>query len=297
MPRDRANLMVSWKAVAIGATTVALAALTGLAVVATIKNADTLSVVALAVAIVAFVVQILVFIVQAAAASQQDLRAQELYGSTMSILSTIEEKAEGTRRDVSTINEKMLEAILGKAISETAISTSPGSADFGEIVAERAARLVGPSVMVTEHEVSKTIPRFGSELYAEFPERSGVQRVLPKIKDLDPNELMILAILGRDEVQFIHGNRPYAGLRIPDPDKLLEAGLIREGKARGTGDRIYVLTDDGMIAARILLAADVPSSEMASVAGIRKSVRDLDRRAGSIGRVFDEESLDEASVN
>src|SRR6516165_11352484 len=110
MASDRANLVVSWKAVAIGAITVALSSLTGLAVVATVKNADTLSVVALAVAIVAFVIQILVFIVQAAASSQQELRAQELYGSTMSALSTIAEKAEGTRRDVSTISERMLSA-------------------------------------------------------------------------------------------------------------------------------------------------------------------------------------------
>jgi hypothetical protein len=141
MVNSKADLVISWKAVAIGATTVALAALAGLAIVSTIKNADTLSVVALAVAIVAFVIQILVFIAQAAASSQQELRAQELYGSTMSILSTIEEKAEGTRRDVSTINEKMLGAILGKAISETRISTSPESMDFGEVVAEKVARM------------------------------------------------------------------------------------------------------------------------------------------------------------
>jgi hypothetical protein len=127
---NNANFIVSAKAVAIGAVTVAIAALAGLAVVATIKNADTLAVVALAVAIVTFVVQILVYIVQAAASSQQELRAQELHGRTTSTLSKIEEKAEGTRREVSTIRKEMLPALIGKATAEAQISDHLDPADL-----------------------------------------------------------------------------------------------------------------------------------------------------------------------
>ena len=253
MASDRANLVVSWKAVAIGAITVALSSLTGLAVVATVKNADTLSVVALAVAIVAFVIQILVFIVQAAASSQQELRAQELYGSTMSALSTIAEKAEGTRRDVSTISERMLSAILGKAMSETAISTSPESADFVEAVAGRVAQFaeeaawpVEPDVMVPLYTGNQASSRFGLGMYI-FPSPSEVQHILPKIEDLDGYELSILAILGRDLNQFDRGVVPFAGVTIDAPGRLIEKGLIQDrtsptgfpGVSKGPDGRRY----------------------------------------------------------
>jgi hypothetical protein len=276
MVNSRANLIISWKAVAIGATTVALAALAGLAVVATIKKADTLSVVALAVAIVAFVIQILVFIAQAAASSQQELRAQELYGSTMSILSTIEEKAEGTRRDVNTINEKMLGAILGKAISETRISTSPESADFGEVVAEKVARMATPDIIVSDNSRNEAFPRRASDIYV-FPTHSEVHRILPGVKDLNSTNLLALAILGQDQEQFDSGRQPYAGFYVTNPDQLMEKGLIREDYPPQHRGPVHVLTDDGRIAARVLLAYDVPPGEKASAADIRASARAFDK--------------------
>jgi ribose 5-phosphate isomerase len=59
-PTSRSHLILSLRALAIASAIVALASLTVLVVVASIKEVDTLSTVALAVAIVAFVVQIIV---------------------------------------------------------------------------------------------------------------------------------------------------------------------------------------------------------------------------------------------
>jgi hypothetical protein len=281
--KSKADLVISWRAIAIGATTVALAALAGLTVVSTIKSVDTLSVVALAVAIVAFVIQILVFIAQAAASSQQELRAQELYGSTMSILSTIEEKTEGTRRDVSTINEKMLGAILGKAISETRVSTPPESADFGEVVAEKVARMAISDITVSENSQGETFLLHSSNMYT-FPMHTEVRRILPGIKVLSPTDLLALAILGQDQEQFDSGRQPYAGFNVANPDQLLQKGFVREDYSPQHRGPVHVLTDDGRIAARVLLAHDVPADEKATVTDIRASARSFDRGRGF--RVF-----------
>lgn len=83
---------IRWKTVALWAVITALVSLTALAVVATIASADTLSVVALALAVMAFVVQIIVFIVQGNAASQQAADTAALNAQTLRALATIEEK-------------------------------------------------------------------------------------------------------------------------------------------------------------------------------------------------------------
>ena len=264
-----------------GALTVALAALAALAIVATIKKTDPLSLVALAVAIVAFVVQILVFTVQAETSLRQDLRAQELYGSTMSLLSTIAEKAEGTRRDVNMINERMLGAILGKAISETVIaSPSSSDADFGEIVAEKAMSLVGASIMFPDqHRNANSY----SDMYT-FPGHSEVERVFSRVESLNAYELWVLSLLGRDQEQFELGNRDYPGIHVPDPRHLIEKGFVSEERAQGRF--IHMLTEDGRIAARLLLASEVPASEVDGVTEIRKAARATDRKTYRGGMIF-----------
>jgi hypothetical protein len=118
--------------------------------------------------------------------------------------------------------------------------------------------------------------------------------VLPKLESLSAYDLAVLAMLGRDEAEFILGKRSYAGLRVPEPDSLIEGRLIREAEAPG-GEMVHVLTGEGRMAARILLAKDVPSSKPPQVATIRESARELDKRTGDSGRIFDDESHDQTS--
>jgi hypothetical protein len=251
MSDNRANLSVSWRAVAIASTTVALTSLVICAIIATINKADTLSVVALGLAVVAFTVQIMLFIVQAAAASQQSLRAQEIYGSTIRVLATIEEKTEGTQRAVSNINDRMLGALLGKAIPETASAgVSVASPEFSSAVAERVSELANQTRR-SNSETKRQIPSSdiiapsnivrGSDkpkAYA-FPEPKEVREIMPKLKGLDPQSLLSLARLGEDEAR----NSLIKGLPIIiGDDTLFERGLIRRIRPHWSSQPVFVLS-------------------------------------------------------
>lgn len=275
MAAERENLIVSWKGVAIGATTVALAALATVAVVATIKGADTLSVVALSLAIIAFIVQILVFIVQAAASSQQELRAQELYASTIKILSTIEEKAEGTRRQVTTINDRMLEAILSKAIPETAISTRSTALNFSEAVTDRAVQLANQADMQAPDRsvLRRRDSHENSEMYT-YPGNSEAERLITRLQDLPSNDLYALRVLGEDEDQYVGGGVSLSltpGLAVQLP-RLVANGLVTSVERSWSKVPVSILTSDGKVAARLLLTEEIPEDAPDGLFEIRKKM-------------------------
>jgi hypothetical protein len=274
---NRANLSISWKSVAIGAAIVALGALTLAAIVATIKQADTLSVVALGVAVVAFAIQIIVFIVQAAAASEQSLRAQEVYGSTLKVLATIEEKAEGTRQTVSTINDKMLGVLIGKATSEAVASeVSVTSPNFSTEVAERVVDFASRNRDLSEPERGRISDRVPEIKAVTFPRASDLERVLPKITDLEPfGGLSALERLGRDWIKYA-SDTTYSGLpSISNAKVLYDRGLVRRVRRRWWEDTpVFVLSPDGEIAARILLADDLPLDAPAEAIAIREILQE-----------------------
>jgi hypothetical protein len=259
MSDDKATLTVSWKIVAIGATIVALTALVLCAIVATIDKADTLSVVALGLAVIAFIIQIIVFIVQAAAAAQQDLKAQEIYGSTLRVLATIEEKAEGTQRTVSTMSDRMLAALLEKVIPETAnAGVSIASPEFSSVVAERVGELVrtqdsNPTAPSTSALTAYDLMSPRTDMYT-FPDLEEVQHVAPLMADLPYLAFVSLTYLGEDL-----SKSPVIGLTVLNEGRALyEKGLVHRIR-RGSGNNpVYVLTPDGAIAARALLSDDVP---------------------------------------
>jgi hypothetical protein len=272
MASNNANLSVSWKSVAIAATVVAITSLIICGIIATINKADTLSVVALGLAIIAFVIQILIFIVQAAAAAQQDLHAQEIYGSTLRALATIEEKSEGTQRAVSTINDRMLVALLGKAIPEAASMGLPiSSPEFSDAVAERVGELANQA-RKSSSSASQTPdkqqdePQQDDDFIYTFPSNKEVQEALPALLELDMEAVSGLRYLGQD---YSHSsiNR---GLRaIPGAAQLHEKGLVRRVRKAWSRDPIYILTPRGQTAARILLARDTPSDAPVEIQAIR----------------------------
>jgi hypothetical protein len=303
MTDNSATLSVSWKTVAIAATIVALTALVICAIIATINKADTLSVVALGLAIIAFVIQILVFIVQAAVAAQQDLHAQEIYGSTLRVLATIEEKAEGTRRAVSTINDRMLVALLGKAIPETALAGVPvSSPEFSSAVAERVGELASQSRRENPSQTQLFIPGHsrplrGDDSIYSFPEPNEVRRVAPALSDLGGDALSGLRYLGDDRANSSEMN----GMRvIPGSVELYERGFVRRVRKDWSPDPVYVLTADGLIAARVLLARDLPNGVSAEATTIRAKLAKWDQEMDEQGRnlasqvpVEDEPSADD----
>jgi hypothetical protein len=276
MPDNKANLSVSWKAVAIAATVIAVTSLVICAVIATLNKANTLATVALGLAIIAFIVQILVFIVQAAATTQQGVQAQEIYGSTLRVLATIEEKAEGTQRAVSTINDRMLGALLEKAIPETASSGVPfSSPEFSNAVAERVNELAGQARSSRPVARSENTSRGRSPQTSEmqtFPDIKDARRVMPKLVDLDNAALQSLNSLGEDQASA----SPFKGLPYLVSDKeLYERGLARRIQAEWSNRPVFVLTPDGITATRMLRSLDIPSNAPPGLADVRAKLQKL----------------------
>ena len=90
------GFLVSWKATAIVAIVIATTCLGSLAVVASVKSADLLSTIALALAISAFTVQIIIFFGQTAVTTQQVSQASTVYVDTKALLTRIETQAQAT---------------------------------------------------------------------------------------------------------------------------------------------------------------------------------------------------------
>lgn len=294
MTDNRTDLSIAWRTIAVASAIVALGALVAAAIVATVKHADTLSVIALAVAIVAFVVQILVFIAQAAAASAQEVRAQEIYGSTLKVLATIEEKAEGTHQVVSSISDRMLTAIIGKAIPDAVESgVSVDSAAFSVEVANRVTDLVrqvnpeDASVVSPSSRASNVAPiatvaqRRDLRLSADdlqYPIEINLDKILERMLKLDARSLQHLSQLGTDYVAF-HSTPELLGLALPvEVQKpLLDAGMIRLvdrplASGRAARPKAWILTENGQLAARILLAPSIPDGAPEVVLKVRETL-------------------------
>jgi len=256
-----ANLSISWKAVAIGAVVLALAACVLAAIVATVKQADTLSVVALGVAVIAFIIQIIVFIVQAAAATEQSLRAQELYGSTIRLLATIEEKAEGTRQAVTTINDKMLAALIEKAIPEAASAGfATDSVRFGEEVAQRVSKMANQVIANPSPTVgASSVGEDSAPITLTFPDSNAVSRILPKLNEMAAyGGLTDLDRLGRDWMKYGRSGELSGLSMLAAAKPLYDQGFVRRVRRPWDKEPVFTLTPDGETAARMLLAKDVP---------------------------------------
>ncbi|MFI9642784.1 hypothetical protein ACIG87_22440 [Micromonospora sp. NPDC051925] len=133
MGENQGSVRLNWRDIAIWSMIISIALVAVISIVTTVKDADTLSVVALALAVIAFVAQIIVFIVQAAAANDQQMKAQEVYSQTMRALTLIEEKMEGTRQTVNTMNEQLLARVLNGSLPEPVAkeAMAAGTGDAG----------------------------------------------------------------------------------------------------------------------------------------------------------------------
>ncbi len=176
--------------VAVASIVVALASLAALAVVASVKSADTLATVALGLAVIAFVVQLIVFIVQSQVASQQDLRAQEVYGSMMGVLAELRERTQGTQTAITSINERLLEHVLGKAIGESGAPL--GASSYAPEVARALSHLLtsnpgtggGPVATVSSKPRPRGKPRKQSDAAGDWPTGRALGDPRPDVGDL-----------------------------------------------------------------------------------------------------------------
>jgi hypothetical protein len=130
-----------------------------LAVVASIKKADTLSTVARAVAVVAFFGQLIVFVVQVAAANSQTVRSKSCIRERVSVLDDINRRTEQIREEVRA-SVGVVEDILkpsatsshAEALRDLRRSSDPGSVRQAEKLPSSLRFRITPSQRVVRSE-------------------------------------------------------------------------------------------------------------------------------------------------
>ncbi|MGW2146646.1 hypothetical protein ACWCOT_20230 [Nonomuraea bangladeshensis] len=298
MSANSTQMSLPWKTVAVTSAVIALTSLCVAAVVSSTNNADALSVVALGLAVLAFIIQIIVYIVQAQAASQQQLQAQEVYGSTLKALAAIEEKTEGTRQTVTTINERMLEAFLGKAIPQAQdAGLSPTSPDFYRIVAERVSEYLQLNREVaSDRRQTRTEAPASSSAYrrarrarrtelpadssiAQFPDREELDKALRLIDDLSIHDLDKIKRLGLDHARYEKDSDVTPGVDLyTGAKKLYDRKLVRRYKPTWSDRPVFALTPEGVLVARLILAPSIPEWAPDRAREVREQLAEQERQ-------------------
>ena len=127
-PKPRTGLVVSWQVLAVVLVLVTVASLTSLSIVATIKNVDALSTVALALAVLAFGAQLVGSIVQGQASTQQMLQSERLNAETRSLLSEVRVTSQEIRATQSGLVDRLMGPVLTHAAIEL-LTSFPDEAD------------------------------------------------------------------------------------------------------------------------------------------------------------------------
>jgi hypothetical protein len=138
------EITVSWRSVAVAALVLAIGSGTSLAVVASIRNADGLAVVALALAIIAFGSELLIAGVQVLLAARQQEDAHRLGSESLAALAEVRTLAGDLALGLRTQFDRVLEHALLQARQEV----TPEEAEVVEEFAERLRSDVASSPLV-----------------------------------------------------------------------------------------------------------------------------------------------------
>lgn len=268
-PAPPRNLVVSWRATAWTAISVAIVATASLAVVASINDTDALSTVALALAILAFVVQILVFLGQTQAQTQQSIRSEQLYANTVELLADIRASSEASQEALREQKDVLLPALLNKADLqrgpadqplETPAGADAGASDIRGLYPPRTVRPDDPQV---------------AELLQTWPtEPDEAREISERLKSLTPVSLYWIQALAEDELS----SRTAQGPSL-DPGLYLGAENIAELEGAGLIKRfdppirhpkypdafLVHLTDLGRRTARVLTARGTKPEELEGI--------------------------------
>jgi hypothetical protein len=252
--------------VAIAAVITAISALTALVIVATSSQA--LETLAIILAVVAFVSQLIIFIFQTIAASQQVRQAASLHADLTALVAQIAERTQGTQATVSTINERLLEAAIGKAIPSTPNEvTSP---EFRRNVAENVSAILAaedhdrrlecpPPDLVTfpRREKSSRDAELLRMMSTFPPPGDEAEQAIEALLALPPDARLALRRFARDERQYRVPNTTLApGILFgaQEDEALRAAGLVGVDSELRPGWPIGVLTDKGRRVGRLLTA-------------------------------------------
>ena len=272
------------------ATAIATAALTALAVVASVEGASALSTIALVLAIVAFTIQIFLFVVQSQAASEQRVRSEQIHTQTRALLAEVRTTAQATQAMVSQQFNQLLQAFVAGA-AQTAQETKFDPVIFeqrlmsnirnaaqpptagepssrpsaGSEARERTSDRPRPSATPAARRSAASVLRARRERpfrLKTFPMEPEGSRAAATLRKLAPEIRRRLWQLGEDEIKSADSGT-YIGLDPEPSDDVLEREhLVTPARVNGSNgtETVTRLTDDGVAVARLLTAlGDIPS--------------------------------------
>jgi hypothetical protein len=254
---------VPWRSVALGCLITATASVATLVVVASVKNADVLATVALALAVLAFAAQLVIAIAQGQSASQQLLQSERVNTETQRLLSEIRsgsnELALTIRRQFDFVLRHALGSAVPRAVKEAGLDTlQPNeiqrleSALGAPFATPRIGSSVAPSSASEALDYLQTAPT--------EQEAGNAPEVVLK---LTPVEVIALQKVAQNEVQQLRLGTS-VGVPIGEPAvgsrSLLKHGLIAAISSPDPGDsHTWVrLTQSGREVARLVLLDGVP---------------------------------------
>jgi hypothetical protein len=271
--RPRTGLVVSWQVLAVVLALVTVASLTSLSIVATLKNVDALSTVALALAVLAFGAQLVDSVVQGQASTQQMLQSERLNAETRSLLSEVRVTSQEIRATQSGLVDRLMGHVLQaipEAVEEVAATQADGDPaalgqalvqDLSHRLQEEVGRAFtaplphGPGSGVTSDD------QRAINLLTSFPDEADGQRSLAVLAELSPAAKAALRDWGRFELSRRRAGLAF-GRRVdleedPSPGELLQHGLLErvDGAVALEGDEQHlILSELGRGVARLLLA-------------------------------------------
>jgi hypothetical protein len=244
------------------ASLLAIGSLGALVVVASVKKADVLATVALALAVLAFVIQILVFVAQTWAASQQTAQSQAVNADTRALLSELQTQT----RDTNSVLTNQYNKLLDRVLLET-------KDELGSVVPEETAELRELLTNVVERLRPTATPQ-SSPRPSTTPANLRIwpsKRTIEALKDSGLDELSepgkrLLKRFAEDLVKSVEGGI-IDGLGVERDDPVLHELLTGQYLKRANADSgdetllLAQLTPKGRAAAKLFNAWEpIPAS-------------------------------------
>lgn len=265
----------NWRTIAIWLLVVTLVSLGTLSVVATVKKADPLSTVALALAVLAFAAQLVVSITQSQFAARQLAEAERVSNETRNLLTQLSGTSEAMLANQKDLFERVLGHVLGDSVAPTAEDATEGPGDAAASVGtgpDKPASSVAAEVrkLIDSHGVKRGTPyQHFIDTIRSWPPREEGLRALATLKKMTPFQAAsLLKRALRDVEQAELGREPGLWSRKngdlgPITSSLKELGLIEyleesPGGAARDGYLFRRLSPEGVSVARLLLPTGAP---------------------------------------
>lgn len=267
---------------AIGVVAFGLASLTALTVVASLRDVDSLSVVALTLAILAFLLQVIIYIGQTASTAQLNLET----GNT---LTEVQQGVAEMRNLITKQFDYLLKTVVERTVEEVeqseaeevdaeeqtaTVEASVAISDFDRLLRENVRRLLSEQGVVAGGPPSSPKPTPNPEeetairIRQTYPSQEEAERAFQTIRQLSPLALTQFRRKAGAELDRLKLGKPkprFTRTESPNMEitrELIDAGLVRQVPAPSgveRPDRLFTeLTDDGVAASRVFTGLGQP---------------------------------------